>query len=107
MTFIILFISIMTDPFIIFISYMRTWKSKKVHYLSQLPLQPCFPRLLLEELNLHTSSAPCTFFFKLELFLQYLSILSLPKRKLCKLRMRMVNDTKHAFPMVQSVHVYI
>lgn len=39
----ILFISIMTDPFIIFISYMRTWKSKKVHYLSQLPPTALLP----------------------------------------------------------------
>lgn len=33
----------MTDPFIIFISYMRTWKSKKVHYLSQLPPTALLP----------------------------------------------------------------
>lgn len=33
----------MTDPFTIFISYMRTWKSKKVHYLSQLPPTALLP----------------------------------------------------------------
>lgn len=55
---------------------------------------------------MHTSPEPSTFFFKLELFLQYLSILSLPKRKLCKLCMRMVNDTKQAFPMVQTVFMF-